>query len=306
MTVEAETRMALPANVLPAGWYTDPGKSGGKRWWDGKQWTDHLQMPAAKPTAAARQSANPYPAGFDQTYTTARIPVLVRVSNRAAWLSLLFGVAALGLTVVSALPGSPIIWVSGVGVVAVIWGIRALARLRSGRSTIVWAPILGMLLGIVATISMVLGIGLMSLAGSIGPQSPAAGSSPSVVSPPKTSPEPFVFPSNSQLTADEVAVQTLATAVNRAFAGGNSKLATGQAWPTSLTMSGSNVLTATGKHVATLPAGLTAHYQLATNGSSYQIAVTGENTAELATYNSGSNGFSWGCLATDTNCTPSN
>jgi len=42
-----------------AGWYADPGGSGGLRWWDGSRWTDHVAPPpppvapmAARPSAA--------------------------------------------------------------------------------------------------------------------------------------------------------------------------------------------------------------------------------------------------------------
>lgn len=29
--------------IPPAGWYSDPGGSGGYRWWDGSRWTDHTR-----------------------------------------------------------------------------------------------------------------------------------------------------------------------------------------------------------------------------------------------------------------------
>jgi uncharacterized protein YxjI len=30
---------------IPAGWYADPGGSGGWRWWDGTGWTEHVHVP---------------------------------------------------------------------------------------------------------------------------------------------------------------------------------------------------------------------------------------------------------------------
>jgi uncharacterized Tic20 family protein len=39
----------------PPGWYADPGGSSQQRWWDGNQWTDHLQgaSPAFSTTGTA-------------------------------------------------------------------------------------------------------------------------------------------------------------------------------------------------------------------------------------------------------------
>jgi len=36
----------------PAGWYPDPGGSGGWRWWDGSIWTPHLTAPSGPPRSA--------------------------------------------------------------------------------------------------------------------------------------------------------------------------------------------------------------------------------------------------------------
>lgn len=35
---------SAPAGV-PAGWYDDPSGGGGRRWWDGANWTSHVQAP---------------------------------------------------------------------------------------------------------------------------------------------------------------------------------------------------------------------------------------------------------------------
>jgi hypothetical protein len=35
------------------GWYTDPGGSGGQRWWSGQGWTESVQMPAVAPAEVA-------------------------------------------------------------------------------------------------------------------------------------------------------------------------------------------------------------------------------------------------------------
>ncbi len=41
------TNPGTPA--IPAGWYPDPAGGEGKRWWDGRAWTAHLQAPPEPP-----------------------------------------------------------------------------------------------------------------------------------------------------------------------------------------------------------------------------------------------------------------
>ena len=310
MTIEARA-------TLPAGWYTDPGQSGGKRWWDGIKWTEHLQLAAAPKTAAARPTSNPYGLnGVGVVSSAPRAPMtgenaviahvesVLPVSNRAAWLSLVFGIIALGLTVATFLPGPQTYWVVGAGIIAFLFGVRALVRLRTRSATIVWAPIIGIVLGIVAALSMILGVNVVGLIGTSDSQTASATSAPAADSFPTTSAEPLVFPKNAQLTTDETTAQSLATAINRTYAAGNARLQPGQAWPTSLTVSGTSVVAPNGVAIAQLPAGVGVDYTLSSDGTSYHIAVSADRVAELATYNSNVNGFSWNCATSDTNCTP--
>jgi hypothetical protein len=50
--------------VAAPGWYDDPNAPGGKRWWDGSQWTEHTAaaQPAAQAAPAAAEPKGPYPA----------------------------------------------------------------------------------------------------------------------------------------------------------------------------------------------------------------------------------------------------
>ena len=302
---------------LPAGWYTDPGESGGKRWWDGTNWTAHLKMPAAAVPKAAGMNTDPYgigvvrPSTYDSTAAMSSRQGRDNrsaggSSNRAALLSLLFGLLAAGFTIVTFLPGSSTYWVAGSGAIAILWGVIAIAHRAAGRATNIWAPVLGILLGGTATVLMLMCVAVLSLLSSAtgGLLSPLPSAASAQVAAAPVSTEPFVFPANQELTADGSAVQQIATAINERYASGNPTLGAGQVWPASVTFTATTVLNPDGSVLAALPAGYHFGYSVSPEQHRYTVTVTGPNRYEIANYSSGTDRFSFTCPPTDTNCVP--
>jgi hypothetical protein len=107
-----------PPNLPPAGWYPDSENPDQKKWWDGTQWTEHVQDSVGRgsslsvvPVAAQPSGTEVNPAGYTTTVTTDHFhPVFVSV-NQAAKKSNGFGVAALVLGII-AMAGSAIPFVN--------------------------------------------------------------------------------------------------------------------------------------------------------------------------------------------------
>ena len=51
--------VATQTDLAPFGWYPDPANSGMLRWWNGRQWTDHLEYPRVEVQPAAGYSTSP-------------------------------------------------------------------------------------------------------------------------------------------------------------------------------------------------------------------------------------------------------
>jgi Protein of unknown function (DUF2510) len=320
ISIETQTR-------LPAGWYTDPGQSGGKRWWDGVQWTAHLKMPDAPASKGPTLPGHTNPHGIGvvpvtsfgvvppSNYGPGDYPTTDRAAarssnttskNNTAFLSLLFGLLGIGFLFVTFLPGPKTYWVVGAGAIAILLGIIAIAQRISGRTTNVWAPILGIVTGGFAAVLIILGIAVPNLVNSTAegllPTSSTTASAE--VAPPPASSEPFVFASNSALTEDGSVVQQVATALNQKYGAGKPALAAGQNWPTTLELTESQASTPDGAVLAAIPGGHNLGYALSADKKSYTVTVTGPNPAEAATYNSEVDRFSFICAAADTTCVP--
>ena len=196
--------ITIEQSTTPAGWYNDPAGSAAKRWWDGVQWTAHMQ--AATPPAPAQpqfppqpqfpaqqsamvihqpqqidpQRVDPYAASNssglppvqERPYVPMQRTTLPPVSmgqvhaagSRAAIGSVVIGAIAFCLSLVGFFPGSPVFYYSAGGVIAIIGGVRALRLHRSGYGSSPVAPIAAIILGSLAVLFMVIGIAVHTTA----------------------------------------------------------------------------------------------------------------------------------------------
>lgn len=82
-----------------AGWFPDPGNSGGLRWWDGTRWTSDWHPPLS-PGQSTPPASRPVATGF--------------VTRHPRWaLTLVFALCAIGIVVVAV--GLPKAWDRAVG-----------------------------------------------------------------------------------------------------------------------------------------------------------------------------------------------
>ena len=189
---------SAPASANPPpGWYPDPSTEGtGQRWWTGESWSGY-----SRPGVGVV----PVPPGV----TASGAPPL----NSSARLSLLVGVLALLIAVISLFAGGHV-WVSSIGVLAVVLGVRALRLRDRGTATALVSAVVGTTAGALAT-AVMLGLLLVPSSQSTAFHSSggAIGAVPQVT-PPASAEPPAVLPDDalSKYTAVKVRSITSATA----------------------------------------------------------------------------------------------
>jgi hypothetical protein len=310
MTIET------PAAIAP-GWYPDPAGSPQVRWWDGASWTDHLALspvpesvpqpvaPAASATPVVERAysfngaSSAQPLRFDPTaIRNSRGPI----SNRSAWTSLILGAFALTLVLVHLVAGQGGYIVTLSSITSIIWGIRALVRRSNGQSTNLWAPILGMLMGLTAaTLSLLMLAGLFQPTGT-APAATVHTSTTGGAMVPYISAEARVFPNSPSLTSIESTAGSIAQKIQDKYAGGNDISTDPNAFPVAITAgSGSAVTLPDGEVVGQVPSGI--KFQYIAENSGFALTFTDPSTSESVDYASySSNHFTAQCLATDQTC----
>jgi hypothetical protein len=225
------------------------------------------------------------------------------ISNRSAWTSLILGAVALALVLVhlAASQGGYIVTLGSI--TSVIWGIRALVRRSNGQSTNLWAPILGMLMGLTAaTLSLLMLAGLFQPTASAPAASTQSQTSDGAAMVPYSSADARVFPNNPSLTSIESTAASIAQKIQDKYAAGADISTDPNAFPTNITEgSGSAVTLPDGEVVGQVPSGIKFQY-LAEN-SGFSLTFTDPSTSESVVYASyASNHFTASCLPTDQTC----
>ncbi|WP_345762537.1 DUF2510 domain-containing protein [Diaminobutyricibacter sp. McL0608] len=160
-------------SLIVPGWYADPLRADGLRWWNGDAWTEHVRdaappPPVVQPTyllppAQSAQPAAPVQPAYPGEVAYPGQPgyqpqqfVHRPTNNSLAWWSFGLGALSLFLTVSVLIHNSATFIVSTSGILAIINGVRAINHRRQGRATARVLPVLGIVFGSIGTIVMVL------------------------------------------------------------------------------------------------------------------------------------------------------
>jgi hypothetical protein len=252
--------------------------------------------------------ANPYslPPVSQRPYVSAQSSVLPAVPmqqvhqahNSAAIAPVVVGAIAFLLSIVGFIPGSPVFYYSAGGIIAVIGGIRVLVRHGRGFGTVVWAPVLAIVLGGLAVIFMITGIIIHETASTYYSGSTSqvgTGASGSNVSSTAVLPVAPTFDADLNLTTYEQSAAVIAQSIDTDYNGGYAASAAPN-WPAALNETNDGQVTfPSGAVAATLPGGEVVKYVVSSDGKYFDLSVSGGDYSEVAVYDSQSNTFTWAC-----------
>jgi hypothetical protein len=345
--------------AIAAGWYKDPAGSSALRWWDGTQWTNHLQQsaPPAPPQPPQPTAYQPVPPVYAPVQQAPAAPELslssyspmtgyaqlprdnslgndpysgrarlanVPVNNAVAWVSFVAGLVSIASIFAFALfPGSYFLPVFGL--TAIITGARAISRHRRGSVTVLWAPIIGLVLGLIAEFILILGIifaatgvgttptSLSNSGNNIGSDTGTnPGAAPASVFGPTGSTTnydmgvnqlTYLPTSNGTLSQSATTARSLVAILQQDYANGKAGTAANGSWPISLTYTQYGAVTASdGRDLGyILTPGDHLAYSVESDGS-FLLEISGANTTELAVYASNTTEYLAWCEASDNTC----
>jgi hypothetical protein len=315
--------VTITTGSIAAGWYRDPAGSSALRWWDGQQWTDHLQQPA--PVAPVAVVPTPpavavppvgygngypgtgYPAnGYGQPgYVGAAFAPVARLSNSIAWFALIAGVVAILAIALKFLAPSFGLYLPVFGITAIISSLRAIARYRRGTVTVLWAPIVGLVLGTIAEFILVVAL----IAGALVPAGtslPAPGSATDSqrgqIGPASDGINYSMGQGRIQYEPDSVSLADVAAAEAGLVAALHSDYAAGD-YPATLTPGPNGAVVAPDGRVLGdfLQTGWYIDYR-PTAGGNFMVEMTSQETSEVSVYYSNDSSYWAWCSQSDATC----
>jgi hypothetical protein len=324
--------VTIETTTIPAGWYKDPAGSTAQRWWNGREWTDHLQQPAPVPVVppVVPQPVIQQPVAQQQELSLShyspttgyaqaprdtawgndpyanRTPLTnAHVNNSIAWISLVAGLVSIGAIFFAVMfPGN--YYLPIFGLTATITGIRAISRYRRRTVTNLWAPIIGIVCGVIAEFILILGmiIGTTGVPTSAPMPVSTVGPTGSTTNYDMGQGTPQYLPSGnatlSQATMDETKIVSVLQAD---YANGKTGAAADGSWPSEILHNAAGeVTTSDGRDLgALISPGWHLAYKLEPNGA-YLLEVSGTNTTEVAVFVSDTSEYAAWCEASDTTC----
>jgi hypothetical protein len=272
------------------------------RWWSGTGWTEHVSAPvqAAPPQAPqhtpveARPLVQPAPVQTRAYVPFQNVPFQnanlaeepwiqgPTTNNRPAWLSLLFGLLAVLMIVLgNRIPFGSLVLIPAAAL-AVVFGIRALVLRRSGRTSIRWPAIIGIVLGGLTTLLML--IGLLAAAIFLG----------AVVAHSSQSGSPVQSSGNTELMQMTASARLIEQEI-RSHTPGND-------WPTTLAADASGRIEYQGAFLGGVESGETFAYQTTESGRSYQFEIIGRTPGDRVLFTSATKTLVATCNTAEPTC----
>jgi Protein of unknown function (DUF2510) len=266
---------------MPPGWYADPAMPGRVRWWSGTAWTDHVSDPPS-PTPYVPSQAAPVQYVTAQTTPAQASQAVAKVDNSLGRISLYSAVLSLISLVVTFFLPPVVIALLVASLASLVFGIVALVRKRSGRTTNMWAPILGIILGALSVLLLFV-FSAVVVAASRGLLDHSV-----------------QYPNNPEMAAMYETGLQIEHKLRIEVGDGD--------WPEELTANEDGDIIFNGTTLGVIAPGQTFNYDVVDNGRTFVFIIQGTVEGEDVQYNSRTENLVGECYKEDASCnrTPNN